>query len=68
MLFNTIFNNILAISWRSVLLEETGLPREKHRSAASRLSQQNLYSQYILYCTSLIDEKVTQFWVIVAFR
>ena len=29
--FNTTFNNISATSWRSVLLmEETGLPREKH--------------------------------------
>ena len=27
--FNATFNNILAISWRSVLLvEETGVPRE----------------------------------------
>jgi len=30
------FNNISAISWRSVLLvEETGLPRENHRPVAS---------------------------------
>ena len=36
MVFNTTFNNILAISWQSVLLvEETGVPRENHRPVAS---------------------------------
>jgi hypothetical protein len=34
--FNATFNNISVISWRSVLLvEETGVPRENHRPAAS---------------------------------
>jgi hypothetical protein len=34
MVFNATFNNITVISWRSVLLvEETGVPRENHRSA-----------------------------------
>ena len=34
----TTFNNILAISWRSVLLvEETGVPRENPTSVASYL-------------------------------
>jgi hypothetical protein len=34
--FNATFNNILVISWRSVLLvEETGIPRDNHRPAAS---------------------------------
>jgi hypothetical protein len=38
MVFNATFNNISAISWRSVLLvEEIGVPRENHRSAASHL-------------------------------
>jgi hypothetical protein len=33
--FNITFNNILVISWRSVLLvEETGVPRENHRPGA----------------------------------
>ena len=33
MVFNATFNNISAISWRSVLLrEETGVPGENHRS------------------------------------
>ena len=35
MVFNATFNNILAISWRSVLLvEETGVPGENHRPVA----------------------------------
>jgi hypothetical protein len=34
--FNTAFNNISVISWRSVLLlEETGVPGENHRPAES---------------------------------
>jgi hypothetical protein len=36
MVFNTTFNNISVISWQSVLLvEETRVPRENHRPAAS---------------------------------
>jgi len=36
MIYNTTFNNITVISWRSVLLvEETGVPGENHRPAAS---------------------------------
>ena len=36
MVFNTTFNNISVISWRSVLLvEETGVPGENYTSAAS---------------------------------
>ena len=36
MMFNVTFNNISAISWRSVLLvEETGVPGENHRPVAS---------------------------------
>ena len=34
--FNVTFNNILSISWQSVLLvEETGIPGKNHRLAAS---------------------------------
>jgi hypothetical protein len=37
MVFNATFNNILLISWRSVLLvEETGVSGENHRPAASQ--------------------------------
>jgi hypothetical protein len=35
MVFNTPFNNISVISWRTVLLEETGVPRENHHPVAS---------------------------------
>jgi hypothetical protein len=36
--FYATFNNISAISWRSVLLVgETGVPRENHRPVASHL-------------------------------
>jgi hypothetical protein len=36
MVFNATFNNISAISWRSVLLlEETGVPGENNRPVAS---------------------------------
>jgi hypothetical protein len=34
MVFNAIFNKISVISWRSVLLEETGVPGENHRPVA----------------------------------
>ena len=38
MVFNSTFNYISAISWRSVLLlEETGVPRENQRPAVSHL-------------------------------
>ena len=36
MVFNAPFNNILVLSWRSVLLVgETGVPEENNRPAAS---------------------------------
>ena len=36
MVVNATFNNISVISWRSVLLvDETGVPGENHRSVAS---------------------------------
>ena len=38
MVLNATFNNILVISWRSVLLvEETGVPGENQRPDASHL-------------------------------
>ena len=33
--FNTTFNNISAISWRPVSVEEAGVPGENHRPWAS---------------------------------
>jgi hypothetical protein len=36
MVFNATFNNISVISlWSVLLVEETGVPRENHRPAAS---------------------------------
>jgi hypothetical protein len=36
MVFNTTFNNISVVSWQSCLsVEETGVPTENHRPAAS---------------------------------
>ena len=47
MVFNTIFNNIPAISWLSVLLvEETGLSKENHRHVASQVTDK-LYSNAV---------------------
>jgi hypothetical protein len=44
MVFNVTFNNISAISWRSVLLaEETGVPGENHRPVASHRQTQKNY-------------------------
>jgi hypothetical protein len=44
MKFNTTYNNISVISWRSVLLvEETEVPRENHRPAADILYHIMLY-------------------------
>jgi hypothetical protein len=38
MVFNATFNNMSAISWRSVsLVEETGGPGENHRPVAGKL-------------------------------
>jgi hypothetical protein len=35
MVLNATFNNISVISWRSVLVEETGVPGENHRPVAN---------------------------------
>ena len=53
MVLNATFNNISAISWRSVLLvEETGVPGENHSHCPTvkyknRRKEQNLYAKYI---------------------
>jgi hypothetical protein len=45
MVINATFNDIPVISWRSVLLvEETGVPGENHRPAASQTSSHNTVS------------------------
>jgi hypothetical protein len=45
MVLNATFNNISAISWRSVLLvEETGVPADKYRPAARQTLSHNVES------------------------
>jgi len=45
LVFNSTFNNSSAISWRLILLvEETGIPGENHRPAASHWQT---WSQFI---------------------
>jgi hypothetical protein len=45
MVFNATFNNISAMSWRSVLLvEETGGPGENHRPVTDKLYHIMLYT------------------------
>jgi hypothetical protein len=50
MVLNATFNNITSISWRSVLLvEETGVPGEKHRPAqvTDKLDHKVLYQVHL---------------------
>ena len=45
MVFNATLNNILVISWWSILLvEETGVPRENHVSEKKALTYDNAAS------------------------
>ena len=44
MVFNTFFNNISAISWRTVLwVEETGVHGKNHQLVASQLQSLSHY-------------------------
>jgi hypothetical protein len=63
MLFNVTFNNILVISWRSVLLvEETGVPGENHRPASSHWQT---LSHNVVSSTSRLSEVRTQTLVVI---
>ena len=54
MVFNATFNNISAISWRSVLLvEETRVRRENHRPP-SGIQNHNTNGAKLFACTSII--------------
>jgi len=54
MVFNATFNNISVIAWRSVLLvEDTGVPGENHRPAASHW--QTLSHNVVLYTPRLSE-------------
>jgi hypothetical protein len=58
MVLNAVFNNISVILWRSVLLvEETGVPEENHRPAASHW-QTNCLDKV---CIGFVDLKLSQF-------
>jgi hypothetical protein len=55
MMFNATFNTISAISWRSVLLvEETGVPGEKHRPVASHWQTISHYHKIILETPTML--------------
>ena len=63
MVFNATFNNILVISWQSVLLvEETGVPRENHRPAETH--RQTLSHNVVSSTPRLSVFKVTNLVVI----
>ena len=57
MVFNTTFNNISVISWRSVLLvEETRVPGENHQPAASR-------QRLLLYLMNINKDILAFYWL-----
>jgi hypothetical protein len=57
MVFNTTFNNISFISWRSVLLvEETRVPGENHQPAASR-------QRLLLYLMNINKDILAFYWL-----
>jgi hypothetical protein len=62
MVFNTTFNNISVISWRSVLLvEETGVPGENHPPVASHW-QTFLNRLYDITCHGLGQFRLNKPW------
>ena len=65
MVFNTTFNNILAIWYRSVLLvEETGVPIENHRPVESHY--QTLSQNVVLITPTMSGFEFTTLVVVIA--
>ena len=63
MVFNATFNNISAISWRSVLLvKETGVPGENHQPVASQLISLQMVRMNIK--TNIRTFRLTLHWYI----
>ena len=67
MVYNATFNNILAISWRSVLLaEETGEFGENHRPVANHWQtyifhiKLNIFSVWSQYMSDFDKKKIYQ--------
>ena len=66
MVFNTAFNNISVISWRTVsLMEETGVQRENYRHTASHTVCMLKFLFHIFVGGSIgILDKEKQYWKI----
>ena len=67
MVFNTTFNNISVISWRSVVLvEKTGVPCKNHRHVASHCFQWGscylIFSFMRMFCRSVVVFLFFFFW------
>ena len=63
MVFSAAFNNISVISWRSVLLEETGVHGESHRSVFSGVRvTRSLVFHVCFNCRSLFVLLYFFFW------
>jgi hypothetical protein len=65
MVFNTIFSNISAISWRPVLVvEEAGIPGENHHhgQVTGKLFQLQLRVECTLCCNLQIDKMFSFFY------
>ena len=59
LMFNASFNNISIISWQSVLLVgETGVPREHHRSVNDKLYRCLSFSFWLLCCLFSFDLRI----------
>ena len=63
MVFNANFNNISVISWRSVLLvEETGGPKENHRTVAASHGQTLSHNVVHLALIEIRTQNISDDW------